>query len=588
MHGGVARQGRHRCRCQAGVRRRTRGRFRGRRPGRSSARIATYVDASTARSGHREQPGATSSRSALGSSGRSPARGAERPPAASLIRPPVRPIPSYDASASVSAVGKRAVSVPRVHRVACRRRRPADAQRYGPTRPKPAAPERFGPAARSRRPPRAPGPGRAATSGARCGSSASVASTAIGSASASSIRRHRATVSGRVRTSSMLVVRLTARRRSAGRRPIRTEAPGGRSSVELLDAGNRCRPQPAEHRRDGVRRPGGQSQRQCAGAGQIADGRRRMSRGAMPKWSRIVSLNCRRLANPAVNATVVIGRSVASSSSRAVCARRVRASASGPAPTSATSTRCRWRSLTCSDRASAGTPPSAIRRAVDRSRRDRPQRPRREVAAQVPLPRPGRGLRPAALAGAEAGRHGRRRTRIEPHVLALRRLRRARRPTVDAGRGHGGDEPAVEPGVTAGNRAIAAVVVFVHVPILLPEPSGSLAGFGHGRLGRMHDDLLARRADYPILDGKAAYLINNSLGAMHRDTPYQPRPLRRPVGHRRRRRVVDVVPGDEPGRRPGRHAIGAPPARRSFGRASPTRSCGRVVPSTSPAPATGS
>jgi kynureninase len=34
----------------------------------------------------------------------------------------------------------------------------------------------------------------------------------------------------------------------------------------------------------------------------------------------------------------------------------------------------------------------------------------------------------------------------------------------------------------------------------------------------VHDDLLARRVDYPILDRKSAYLINNSLGAMHRDT----------------------------------------------------------------------
>jgi kynureninase len=33
-----------------------------------------------------------------------------------------------------------------------------------------------------------------------------------------------------------------------------------------------------------------------------------------------------------------------------------------------------------------------------------------------------------------------------------------------------------------------------------------------------HEDLLARRADYPILERKAAYLINNSLGAMHRST----------------------------------------------------------------------
>jgi kynureninase len=34
----------------------------------------------------------------------------------------------------------------------------------------------------------------------------------------------------------------------------------------------------------------------------------------------------------------------------------------------------------------------------------------------------------------------------------------------------------------------------------------------------VHDDLLARRIDYPILDRKSAYLINNSLGAMHRGT----------------------------------------------------------------------
>jgi kynureninase len=33
----------------------------------------------------------------------------------------------------------------------------------------------------------------------------------------------------------------------------------------------------------------------------------------------------------------------------------------------------------------------------------------------------------------------------------------------------------------------------------------------------VHDDLLARRADYPILE-RSTYLINNSLGAMHRGT----------------------------------------------------------------------
>jgi kynureninase len=33
-----------------------------------------------------------------------------------------------------------------------------------------------------------------------------------------------------------------------------------------------------------------------------------------------------------------------------------------------------------------------------------------------------------------------------------------------------------------------------------------------------HDDLLSRRDDYPILARSSAYLINNSLGAMHRDS----------------------------------------------------------------------
>jgi kynureninase len=34
----------------------------------------------------------------------------------------------------------------------------------------------------------------------------------------------------------------------------------------------------------------------------------------------------------------------------------------------------------------------------------------------------------------------------------------------------------------------------------------------------VHEHLLARRVDYPILERTSAYLINNSLGAMHRDT----------------------------------------------------------------------
>ena len=48
--------------------------------------------------------------------------------------------------------------------------------------------------------------------------------------------------------------------------------------------------------------------------------------------SRMVSLNWRMLAKPAAKATSAKDRSVVSISTRAVCARRDRAIASGPAP----------------------------------------------------------------------------------------------------------------------------------------------------------------------------------------------------------------------------------------------------------------
>ena len=69
--------------------------------------------------------------------------------------------------------------------------------------------------------------------------------------------------------------------------------------------------------------------------------RPRNSVGVQAKTSRTVSLNCRTLANPAANATSAIAIGVVSTSSRAVCARCARASASGPAPSSALSTRPR-------------------------------------------------------------------------------------------------------------------------------------------------------------------------------------------------------------------------------------------------------
>lgn len=71
----------------------------------------------------------------------------------------------------------------------------------------------------------------------------------------------------------------------------------------------------------------------------------RTSVGVAACTSRTVSLNWRTLANPAANAISVTGSSVVWSSTRAVCARCARASATGPAPSSAVSCRCTCRAL---------------------------------------------------------------------------------------------------------------------------------------------------------------------------------------------------------------------------------------------------
>lgn len=73
--------------------------------------------------------------------------------------------------------------------------------------------------------------------------------------------------------------------------------------------------------------------------------RSRSSLGARAKTSRTVSLKVRMEENPAAKAISAIGSVVVSMSSRAVWARCARASASGPAPSSASSCRSTWRML---------------------------------------------------------------------------------------------------------------------------------------------------------------------------------------------------------------------------------------------------
>ncbi len=84
--------------------------------------------------------------------------------------------------------------------------------------------------------------------------------------------------------------------------------------------------------------------------------RARSSDGVRPEDSSTLALNCRTLEKPLANATSVIGMAVSASSRRAVCSRAVRARASGPVPSSATSSRCRCRWVTASRAARPLTP----------------------------------------------------------------------------------------------------------------------------------------------------------------------------------------------------------------------------------------
>ena len=120
--------------------------------------------------------------------------------------------------------------------------------------------------------------------------------------------------------------------------------------------------------------------------------RRRTSVGVRPYNRRTVSWYDRTDRNPAANATSVLGRFVCSSSCFASRARRDRAIASGPVPSSRTNDRWSWREPTASRRARPSTPsssttPSAIR----------PEPPPDQVGPHVPV----------GESGLDSGRHRR-------------------------------------------------------------------------------------------------------------------------------------------------------------------------------------
>jgi hypothetical protein len=104
-----------------------------------------------------------------------------------------------------------------------------------------------------------------------------------------------------------------------------------------------------------------------------------------------------------------------------------------------------------------GEPRHAL--AFDDPRGDQPHRPGGRVSAEIPGGRAGRGLRKAALAGAESGLVRGSAGREECDVLGLRRTRRAARAAVDPGRPDGRHELPVEAGVAGTDRAIPLVEV---------------------------------------------------------------------------------------------------------------------------------
>jgi hypothetical protein len=116
--------------------------------------------------------------------------------------------------------------------------------------------------------------------------------------------------------------------------------------------------------------------------------------------------------------------------------------------------------------------------AVDHAVGDQAHRATDQVGAGVPLGRPGRRVRAAALARAEAGLLSRRGRVEEADVRALRGARRAARTAVVAGRGHGDEDPAVEAGVARLDRAPELVGVEDHVAKVAETP---------GRVSRKSD-----------------------------------------------------------------------------------------------------
>src|SRR5690606_39751663 len=122
---------------------------------------------------------------------------------------------------------------------------------------------------------------------------------------------------------------------------------------------------------------------------------------------------------------------------------------------------------------------------------EQPHGAARKVGPHVPLRRPRYGVRQAPATGAVARSLSGRRGGVEANVLRFRRHRRARRPAVDAGGRHRGDDLSVEPRIACRYGPVADVEVApdgrpfdarrcCHDADTATAAPGALAEIGHG------------------------------------------------------------------------------------------------------------
>src|SRR5687768_11438467 len=103
---------------------------------------------------------------------------------------------------------------------------------------------------------------------------------------------------------------------------------------------------------------------------------------------------------------------------------------------------------------------------VERAIANQPQAARHGGRRTLPRRCAGRGVGAAAAARPEALGLSRGRTGVEPDVAAGRRSCRADRAAVNAGRGDAGEEPSVETGIAARERAVAGRGIKRHASVI--------------------------------------------------------------------------------------------------------------------------